>query len=331
MDQSTRRILLGATASAVGALLGMAFWHAVVPRHLRSTTVRAASSSSRPGVRNSTSAAEREFQTIGKQIQTDVKGSADRKAAARRAVDPLQRFIAKYPTDPVTDKARLNLGNMQLLMGDASAAMATFRAVAEQPRDAAMAPIALFFLGRLQAAKGQYADAEASFHKLQAQAKDARYAAVAKAALALLAARPGQPPPAFLMRDLQGHSQSPDQYRGKVLLLDFWATWCGPCRAEMPHLKRLYERYHDRGLAIVGVSLDTNPNALRHFVAEEGIAWPQLFDGRGPHGELPRRMGVISIPKMFLIDRQGTIRSVSGGGPALETAVQELFKAQRAG
>jgi peroxiredoxin len=266
-----------------------------------------------------------------KRLQPELKDSVDRKGSAKKAIDLLEDFIAKYPAEPVADKAKLSLGNMQLLAGDAPAAIATFQRVVDRPLDATMAPAALFYLGKTQAAAGQLVQAEATFNKLKAASKEPRYTTVAQAALGMLAVRPGKRPPTFLMRDLEGKSQSPDLYRGKVLLLDFWATWCSPCRAETANLKRLYRRYHKRGLHIVGISLDTNPGAVLKFIAEENIRWPQLWDGRGPKGELARQMGVMAIPKMILIDRKGIIREVSSGGSSLDEAVRKLMDAPATG
>jgi thiol-disulfide isomerase/thioredoxin len=111
--------------------------------------------------------------------------------------------------------------------------------------------------------------------------------------------------------------------RGKVVVVDFWATWCGPCVAELPALKRLYDEYHPRGLEIVGVSLDDNQAQLRKFVQDRGVRWPQVF-GRASQ-ELRTEWGVRGIPTVFLVDRQGRLRNVEARGK-LERLVPALLE-----
>jgi len=102
-------------------------------------------------------------------------------------------------------------------------------------------------------------------------------------------------------------------WAGKVILVDFWATWCGPCKAALPRVKETYAKYHDKGLEIVGVSCDQEPDELTKFLAEnKDMPWPQLFDPQKPglHA-LAEAYGINSIPTMFLIDRKGIVRSVN--------------------
>lgn len=101
-------------------------------------------------------------------------------------------------------------------------------------------------------------------------------------------------------------------WKGKVILVDFWATWCGPCLAELPRVKKVYADYHDKGLELLGVSCDNKEDALKTFLEKNtDMPWPQLFDGTKPGWHaLATGYGIQAIPTMFLVDRKGIVRSV---------------------
>lgn len=124
--------------------------------------------------------------------------------------------------------------------------------------------------------------------------------------------------------DLDGTPISLADYRGKVVLLDFWAVWCGPCLGEIPRIKAVYERYHDKGFDVIGVSLDEDAAVLREFIKEKEIPWRQIFDGQKGAGHLVQQYGIRGIPAPFLIDREGKVISVKARGSLLE----ELVKAE---
>ncbi len=117
----------------------------------------------------------------------------------------------------------------------------------------------------------------------------------------------GQVFPAIAEQDLDGKPLSLAAHKGKVVLVDFWATWCGPCVAELPNVLAAYEKYHGKGFEIVGISLDQEKDALTTFIADRKMTWQQYFDGQGWENKLSREFGISSIPATFLLDKDGRI------------------------
>ena len=113
--------------------------------------------------------------------------------------------------------------------------------------------------------------------------------------------------------------------RGKVVLIDFWATWCGPCVAELPNVIKAYDALHAKGFEIVGISLDQDKGKLEGFVKENGMKWPQYFDGKGWQNEISTRFEIDSIPAMWLVGKDGLVISTDTRG-GLEAAVEAALK-----
>jgi thiol-disulfide isomerase/thioredoxin len=133
----------------------------------------------------------------------------------------------------------------------------------------------------------------------------------------------------FSGKSLAGPEFNLSQFKNKVVLVDFWATWCGPCVAELPNVKAAYRQYHDKGFEVVGISLDDDRAALEKFVAENSIPWPNILSTdtqpAGSDVTLPDYYGVMAIPTVILIGKDGKVVSLNARGEALQRQLAALL------
>jgi thiol-disulfide isomerase/thioredoxin len=131
--------------------------------------------------------------------------------------------------------------------------------------------------------------------------------------------------PDFNEKDLSGQPLSVVGRKGRVVMVDFWATWCPVCIAELPNVLDVYSKYHDKGFEIIGISLDEDRPTLERFIKENNVSWPQYFDGNKWDNKLAMKYGVNAAPTTYLLDGDGKIIGKNLHGPALEAAVAKAL------
>lgn len=131
--------------------------------------------------------------------------------------------------------------------------------------------------------------------------------------------------PDFTMNDVNGNPRKLSEFKGKVMLVDFWASWCGPCRRENPNVLKAYAKYHDKGFDVLGVSLDKTKESWLAAIEKDGLIWNHVSDLKGWQNEAAKLYGVTSIPHTVLLDKEGKIIARNLRGEALDAKLAEIF------
>jgi Flp pilus assembly protein TadD len=132
--------------------------------------------------------------------------------------------------------------------------------------------------------------------------------------------------PSFAVKSHTGEELTLERLRGKIVLLDFWASWCGPCRRDMPEVRKILKKYAGDDFVMIGINLDSSRPSFEAYMKEEGISWQQYYDGLGWGNKIARLYGVFAIPHTVLIDHDGVIQAAGLRAEALSDKIGELLK-----
>lgn len=260
-------------------------------------------------------------------------------------IDKAAVFVNEHPGYKRVARIHYILGNALSRADRPEEALQTYQRLTKDYPDGSFPGDAWLEIGLAYDKLGRHDEADAAYKQLVDHPKygSRPFAKTAKSILALdRASRNGELPsnrfqmgspdellgkPAidFHVKDVNGGDLSLEKYRGKIVLLDFWAVWCAPCRAETPHLKRAYEEFKDQEFEIVGISLDHEKSKLLAYIEEHDIAWPQFLNETGEN-DVAQKYKVMAIPQTFLVDHEGVIRKADLRGHALEPAIADLIQ-----
>jgi len=233
----------------------------------------------------------------GETVQEQIEGKKDYDAMRERLTNYVRKTVRDHKTDPI--------GLMALEHLDLSAD----RALAQQVIDSTRA---LMGHSKAHANLSQRVSKQPKPRQTTSRRNDL--------------IKPGMAMPDIALNDPSGKERSLSDLRGKVVLVDFWASWCGPCRRENPNVVRAWNAYKDKGFEVFSVSLDKDVSKWQRAIDQDGLIWPNhISDLRGWNSVVTGLYGISSIPHAILIDKDGTVVATHLRGSQLEAELEQLL------
>ncbi len=235
--------------------------------------------------------------------------------------------------DSISKVAESNMDNEALIASlqksffilDSAVKVKQVAFVNKNPKSIAAAFLAVNYLS--QNPEKTYEEVNHIYNTLDKSIQQSYYGKkIAEMASQMRSTTEGQVAPDFTLNDVNGKPVALSSFRGKVTLVDFWASWCGPCRKENPNVVAAYQKFHAKGLEILGVSLDDNKENWLQAIEKDGLTWTQVSDLQGWQSAAAQLYGVQSIPANFLLDKEGKIIAKDLREESLEQKLNELFK-----
>jgi thiol-disulfide isomerase/thioredoxin len=265
------------------------------------------------------------------EIQKTATTQAKMAEAIAQIAEKFKGFLKEYPDSDEANDATLQLGMLYTVSMELDKATPYLEDyIRRADEDDENVGFAHFYLAEAYKKQERFDDAK-SHYKIfldKYSNLNPKYTSSANSSLddlqVLRRLSVGNEPIPFDVKAIDGKTISLANYKGKVVLLDFWATWCMPCKVEMPNVIRIHKKYNKQGFEIIGISLDRDRNALEKYVKDNEMNWPQYFDGQGWNSGLASKYRVREIPTTYLIDKKGKIRYRSLRGKQLEEAVKKL-------
>ncbi len=242
--------------------------------------------------------------------------------------EPAKRYLASFPEGPVRALAQIVATMARAQAGQFAEALKQYQALLTglgKPEQEEFA--AQFTESLAQAARtaGAYDVARQVYEMLLQRYGDSPTLRQKVRGELNRLAMVGKPAPRLVVKDIEGNTFRLEDLRGRYVLVDFWATWCAPCVAEMPRIQAAFARYREGGFEVVGVSLDETKAAIMDFTRTRKLPWRQIHNA-SCGGDLVEAFGVGSIPATFLLDPQGNVIRLDLRGPALDQVLSQVIK-----